>query len=68
MLTSLLEQQWEGKYVLTLSFDSPFISLETWQEKQEKIAKFFGPDLEVNISQPQEKVVLINLISQLALP
>ncbi|AIE74168.1 MULTISPECIES: DUF2854 domain-containing protein [unclassified Synechocystis] len=68
VLTSLLEQQWEGKYVLTLSFDSPFISLETWQGKQEKIAKFFGPDLEVTVSQPQEKVVLVNLISQLALP
>jgi hypothetical protein len=68
VLTSLLEQDWEGKYVLTLSFDSPFISLETWQEKQEKIAKFFGPDLEVTVAEPEEKVVTVNLISQLALP
>ncbi|MBE9202614.1 DUF2854 domain-containing protein [Synechocystis salina LEGE 06099] len=68
VLTSLLEQDWEGKYVLTLTFTSPFISLETWQEKQEKIAKFFGPDLEVTIAEPEEKVVTVNLISQLALP
>jgi hypothetical protein len=68
VLTSLLEQDWEGKYVLTLSFDSSFISLETWQEKQEKIVKFFGPDLEVTVAEPEEKVVTVNLISQLALP
>lgn len=65
VLVSLKEGNWDGKYVLTLKFNSPFITFETWQEKQEKIAKFFGPDLEVTVSEPAEKVVEVNLISQL---
>ncbi len=65
VLVSLKEGDWDGKYGLTLKFNSPFITFETWQEKQEKIAKFFGPDLAVSLNETEEKVVEVNLISQL---
>jgi hypothetical protein len=39
------------------------MSLETWQKKQDKIAKFFGPNLQVEISQPQAEQIDVALIS-----
>ena len=45
-----------------MQFDSPFISLEKWQEKQEKIEKFFGPDVKANITQPEENYIDLALI------
>jgi Protein of unknown function (DUF2854) len=45
LLAGLREEEIDGAYALVLEFESPLIPLETWQEKQEKIAKFFGPGL-----------------------
>ena len=39
------------------------MSLENWQKKQDKIAKFFGPDLRVEITQPREEQIDVALIS-----
>jgi hypothetical protein len=39
------------------------MSLENWQKKQDKIAKFFGPNLQVEISQPREEQIDVALIS-----
>ncbi|MBD2480961.1 DUF2854 domain-containing protein [Planktothrix sp. FACHB-1365] len=52
----------DGSYTLILQFYSPLISLDTWQNKQEKIAKFFGPGLKVEITQPQEEQIDVALI------
>lgn len=65
-LMSLEEQERDGKYVLSLLFASPFISLETWQEKQEKIAKFFGPNLAVELKALENQQIEVDLISQLS--
>ncbi|MGK7938510.1 MAG: DUF2854 domain-containing protein [Xenococcaceae cyanobacterium] len=61
-LIGIQETQIEGKYTLLMQFDSPFISLEQWQKKQEKIEKFFGPDIKANITQPGENYIDLALI------
>jgi hypothetical protein len=58
VLTGIYEEafQSEGQpdaYSLVLRFQSPLISLETWQEKQEKIGRFFGPGVIAQISRPE---------------
>jgi hypothetical protein len=65
LLVSIQESAIADHYALTLIFKSPFISLETWQEKQEKIEKFFGPDIRVNLEQTDENKIEVALISQL---
>lgn len=64
ILKALQELNIDGNYALILQFDSPLISLETWQEKQEKIAKFFGPNIQVEISEMVEKEIHLALITQ----
>lgn len=63
ILRQLQETEINGNYTLILEFDSPFISLETWQQKQEKIGKFFGPGVEAQITQPAEKQINLALIA-----
>ncbi len=63
VLVAIREENMEGNYALILEFESPFISLETWQEKQEKIAKFFGPGISVKVNDKEENNMDIFLIS-----
>jgi Protein of unknown function (DUF2854) len=56
MLVGLHETAINHAYALVLEFESPLISLETWQQKQQKIAAFFGPGIEAvvtSISEPE---------------
>ncbi len=53
----------DGSYALILEFDSPLISLDTWQHKQEKIATFFGPGIRVSITQPEDERIDVALVS-----
>lgn len=62
ILKALREQEIDGAYALVMEFESPLVSLETWQQKQEKIAKFFGPGVRVNLSQLQENWIEVALI------
>lgn len=67
VVTGLRETETNGAYTLILEFDSPEISLSDWQEKQEKMTKYFGPGVEVKISQPDEdriELALITLIQE----
>ena len=61
-LIGIQETQVEGAYTFIMQFNSPFISLEQWQEKQEKIEKFFGPNVKANITQPGENYIDLALI------
>ncbi|MDJ0687648.1 MAG: DUF2854 domain-containing protein [Xenococcaceae cyanobacterium MO_188.B32] len=61
-LIGIQETQVEGAYTLVMQFDSPFISLEQWQERQEKIEKFFGPNVKANITQPEGNYIDLALI------
>ena len=62
ILTGIREEKTEDIYTLVMEFESPLITLETWQEKEEKIAKFFGPDVRVTASQPEEDKIDVALI------
>ena len=53
VLIGLRETEVDGEYVLVLEFNSPLISFETWQQKREKVEKFFGPGVRVEITQPE---------------
>ena len=61
-LIGIQEIETEGAYTLIMQFDSPFISLEKWQEKQEKITKFFGPNIKADITNPAENYINLALI------
>jgi hypothetical protein len=63
LLQGIRETLINDSYSLILEFDSPFMSLENWQKKQDKIAKFFGHNLLVEISQPREELIDVALIS-----
>ena len=62
LLVGLRETLIEEAYALILEFESPFISLETWQEKQEKLEKFFGPGIHAQIEQVADNRIDVALI------
>lgn len=62
-LQAIREEAIEGAYALVLEFDSPLIKFETWQEKREKIERFFGPGLRVEVHQGQDDRITVSLIS-----
>ncbi|HLO88191.1 MAG TPA: DUF2854 domain-containing protein [Nostocaceae cyanobacterium] len=65
IVTGLRETDINGAYALILEFDSPYIPLETWLEKQEKMTKYFAPNVEVKVTQPEEdKIELILITTQ----
>jgi Protein of unknown function (DUF2854) len=55
ILKGLQESEIDGAYALILEFYSPFMTLDVWQEKHEKITKFFGPGIKVKIDPDDEK-------------
>jgi hypothetical protein len=63
VLTGLRETEVEGAYTLILEFNSPLIPFETWQQKREKIEKFFGPGIRVELTQPEGNSVDVALIA-----
>lgn len=63
VLKALQETETAGAYTLIMEFDSPFITMERWEQKQEKIAKFFGPGIRVEVNQPEENFVKVALIA-----
>lgn len=62
-LAAVREESIEGAYTLVLEFDSPLMPLDQWQQKQEKIEKFFGPDIRADIHAPREDRVELALIT-----
>lgn len=64
LLVGVREDEVGAAYTLVLEFESPRISIETWQQKQEKIEKFFGPGVRAELTQPSENRVDVALISQ----
>ena len=62
IVTGLRETEINGAYTLILEFDSPLITFDTWQQKQEKMTKYFGPGVEVSIKQPREDYIELSLM------
>lgn len=63
ILTKIEEDKIGDNYALILYFDSPLISLETWQEKEEKITKFFGPNIVAKIELVKENEIKLALVT-----
>ena len=63
ILTGLRETEIDKAYTLVMEFDSPFISLEEWHKKKEKLEKFFGPGIRAEIIQLEEDQIEVALIS-----
>ncbi|MFM2062468.1 MAG: hypothetical protein RLZZ507_2138 [Cyanobacteriota bacterium] len=63
IVTGLRETEINGAYSLILEFDSPLIPLDIWQQKQEKMTKYFAPNVEVKITQPGENKIELELIT-----
>lgn len=61
-LVGIQEQSRDGAYTLLMEYYSPFFSLEEWQERREKIEKFFGPDITVEVTQAEESKINVALI------
>ncbi len=62
-LIGLYEQAVESEYALVLQFDSPLLSLDGWMEKQDKLERFFGPGIQVKMTQPDDELVEMWLIT-----
>jgi hypothetical protein len=62
MLRGLREVAVDGAYGLILEFDSPLMPIEIWEEKQQKIATFFGPGLHAKVSKTAENKIELALI------
>lgn len=63
ILVDLREEAIADQYTLVLVFDSPAVDLTTWQSKQEKMEKFFGPDVQAKIQQTEADLIELSLIS-----
>ncbi|MDV3000145.1 MAG: hypothetical protein N5P05_001751 [Chroococcopsis gigantea SAG 12.99] len=63
ILMAIEETQTDGYYTLILKFESERIPLTKWQERQEKIDRFFGPGIRSEITQPSEDAIDLALIS-----
>ena len=51
VVTGLRETEFNGNYALSLEFDSPLIPIDVWQQKQEQMTKYFGPGVEIKVTQ-----------------
>lgn len=63
LLVGLREEAIAGAYTLVLEFDSDLISFDRWQAKREKIERFFGPGIRVELAQPESDRVEVALIA-----
>lgn len=57
------ETEVDGAYKLVLEFESPDVPLKAWQDKHEKMEKFFGPDIRIELSQPEGDRIELALIT-----
>jgi hypothetical protein len=62
-LQGIREEELHHAYALVLEFDSPMVSFETWEEKRDKMERFFGPGLKVELSKLEDDRVDVALIA-----
>lgn len=66
VLNGLREELRDGSYTLVLEFESPYMPLEAWQERHEKIEKFFGPNIRAEIDATSDEQMELALITAAA--
>ncbi len=62
IITGFREEEISGAYALILEFDSPQLAINVWQEKQQKMTNYFGPGVDVKLTQPEEDRIELALI------
>ncbi|HTL90273.1 MAG TPA: DUF2854 domain-containing protein [Leptolyngbya sp.] len=62
-IIGIREENVDGAYAMVLEFDSPFITLETWQKKVEKMTAFFGPGVRVEVTQPEDERIDLSIVA-----
>ncbi|NJL01949.1 MAG: DUF2854 domain-containing protein [Spirulinaceae cyanobacterium SM2_1_0] len=63
VLESLRETAIDGHYALVLEFFSEYIPFSSWQERHERLEKFFGPGIRAELAQVDEDKVELSLIA-----
>lgn len=63
ILTTIKEIEIDGQYTLVLQFQTPLINKEIWEEKIDKITKFFGPGIIAKILKFENNLIDIALIA-----
>jgi hypothetical protein len=56
-------EETNGAYSLVLRFRSPLMSFEAWQQKQDKLTRFFGPGIVAVVAELENKEVDLKLIT-----
>ncbi|MEB3274522.1 MAG: DUF2854 domain-containing protein [Prochlorothrix sp.] len=62
-LNGMREESRDGAYTLVLEFESPMIPFSKWQEKEDKMTRFFGPNIAIDLTQPKADWVEVALIA-----
>jgi len=57
-------EETKGAYSLVLRFRSPLMDFEAWQQKQDKLTRFFGPGIVAVVSELENKEIDLRLISE----
>lgn len=65
ILDGLREEQRGGAYTLILEFASPTVPFETWQSKEEQMTRFFGPEIQIDLTLPKAERVELAIIKVL---
>ncbi|ELS33054.1 MULTISPECIES: DUF2854 domain-containing protein [Pseudanabaena] len=58
-------EETKGAYSLVLRFRSPLIDFATWQQKQDKLTRFFGPGIVAVVAELENKEFDLRLISEI---
>ena len=61
-LLSVGELAVEGRYALALRFRTEGVPYERWQEKQDRLGRFFDKGLQARLSQPANGELLLELL------
>lgn len=64
-LKAIHEESVDGRYALILEFESASLPFSLWQERQDKIERFFGPNIRAEVHQAGEDRVNVALITRL---
>jgi hypothetical protein len=65
VISGIWETLTDGFYTLVMEFESPLISLEMWKGKEDKMTRFFGPDVKVKVvpSAAKEDAVEVAIVT-----
>ncbi len=64
VISGLREIEVNGAYAIILEFESPLIPIDAWRQKQEKMTRYFGPGVEVEVTQVGSDKIELALITQ----